>query len=87
MWGSKSSSTSSTQPNAPDPPPRLTGRALGGTERPRMTTSARLSLPAAPGPSALETRLAEIHPDDLTPKTALELLYELRGLLRDEGTK
>ncbi|MCH8808521.1 MAG: DNA mismatch repair protein MutS, partial [Proteobacteria bacterium] len=38
---------------------------------------------AAPGPSALEARLAEINPDDLTPKTALELLYELRGLLRD----
>ncbi len=37
-----------------------------------------------PGPSALEARLAEINPDDLTPKTALELLYELRALLRDE---
>ena len=34
------------------------------------------------GPSALEARLAEINPDDLTPKTALELLYELRALLR-----
>jgi len=36
-----------------------------------------------PGPSALEARLAEINPDDLTPKVALELLYELRRLLRD----
>jgi len=41
--------------------------------------------PGAPGPSALEARLAEINPDDLTPKVALELLYELRALLRDEG--
>ncbi len=39
--------------------------------------------PAAPGGSALEARLAEINPDDLTPKTALELLYELRRLLQD----
>ncbi len=36
-----------------------------------------------PGPSALEARLAEINPDDLTPKVALELLYELRRLLKD----
>jgi len=37
--------------------------------------------PEAPGPSALEARLAEINPDDLTPKTALELLYELKKLI------
>jgi DNA mismatch repair protein MutS len=36
---------------------------------------------AAPGPSALEARLAEINPDDLTPKTALELLYEIKKLI------
>jgi len=35
------------------------------------------------GPSALETRLSEINPDELTPKQALELLYELRGLAKD----
>ena len=45
----------------------------------------RRSRRAAPGPSALEARLAEINPDDLTPKTALELIYELRALLRDAG--
>jgi DNA mismatch repair protein MutS len=39
--------------------------------------------PDTPGASALEARLAEINPDDLTPKVALELLYELRRLLRD----
>jgi DNA mismatch repair protein MutS len=32
-------------------------------------------------PSALETRLGEINPDDLSPKAALDLLYELKGLL------
>ena len=36
----------------------------------------------APGPSALEARLAEVNPDDVTPKAALELLYELRALLK-----
>jgi hypothetical protein len=29
----------------------------------------------------LEARLAEINPDDLTPKVALELLYELKKLI------
>ncbi|MCX7644643.1 MAG: DNA mismatch repair protein MutS [Rhodobacteraceae bacterium] len=33
------------------------------------------------GPSPLEERLRAIHPDDLTPRQALELLYELRSLL------
>ena len=38
--------------------------------------------PSAPsGPSELEQRLAAINPDELTPKDALELLYELRRLL------
>ena len=35
----------------------------------------------ARGPSAAETRLAEINPDELTPREALDLLYELRRLL------
>ena len=33
------------------------------------------------GPSAIERRLAEINPDELSPKQALELLYEIRGLI------
>jgi len=36
---------------------------------------------APPAPSAVEARLADISPDELTPKAALELLYELRTLL------
>ncbi len=39
--------------------------------------------PAPPGPSELEARLAEVNPDELAPKAALELLYELRRLLKD----
>jgi DNA mismatch repair protein MutS len=39
--------------------------------------------PKTKGPSPVEQRLAEINPDELTPKVALELLYELRGLLED----
>ncbi|RMD63121.1 MAG: DNA mismatch repair protein MutS, partial [Alphaproteobacteria bacterium] len=37
--------------------------------------------PAAGAPSPLEARLADINPDELTPRAALELLYELRALL------
>jgi DNA mismatch repair protein MutS len=37
--------------------------------------------PPAPKTSALEDRLKVIHPDELTPKQALEVLYELRALL------
>jgi DNA mismatch repair protein MutS len=40
---------------------------------------------AAPekGPSELEQALAAISPDELSPKDALELLYKLRGLLKN----
>ena len=34
--------------------------------------------------SAVETRLAEILPDDLSPRDALQMLYELRDLLDDK---
>ncbi len=34
-------------------------------------------------PSAAEQRLAEINPDELSPRQALELLYELRHLVRE----
>jgi DNA mismatch repair protein MutS len=45
-----------------------------------MAEPRRTAEPAPKGPSAAEARLAEINPDDLTPKQALELLYELRDL-------
>jgi len=32
------------------------------------------------GPSAVELALAEVNPDELTPKQALEELYKLKGL-------
>jgi DNA mismatch repair protein MutS len=35
-----------------------------------------------PGPSEVETRLQQVAPDDLSPRDALELLYELRGMLK-----
>ncbi|MDB6452748.1 DNA mismatch repair protein MutS [Falsirhodobacter sp. 20TX0035] len=37
--------------------------------------------PAAPKPSAVEARLREVHPDEMTPMEALRLLYDLRGML------
>ncbi len=33
-----------------------------------------------PTPSPVEERLAQVHPDELTPKEALQLIYELRAL-------
>ncbi len=35
---------------------------------------------AARGPSAVEERLADVHPDELTPKEALDLIYALKAL-------
>ncbi|MEX2630547.1 MAG: DNA mismatch repair protein MutS [Tistlia sp.] len=44
-------------------------------------TAARAEKPAAAKTGALDRRLAELNPDELTPRQALEALYELRGLL------
>ena len=43
--------------------------------------SAGAARPANPRPSALEEALAEIRPDTLTPKDALELIYRLKALM------
>ena len=48
------------------------------------TVKQAAAAPEAQGPSPAERRLSEINPDELTPKQALELLYELRGLLRGD---
>ncbi|MYM55370.1 DNA mismatch repair protein MutS [Thalassovita mangrovi] len=38
---------------------------------------------AAPsGPSEVEQKLEDIHPDDLTPRQALQILYDLKGLTK-----
>ena len=37
--------------------------------------------PAQPASSAVEDRLRTIHPDEMTPREAMEALYELRNLL------
>jgi DNA mismatch repair protein MutS len=41
---------------------------------------AAATAPAPTGPSPLEGAVAEIRPDELTPREALELLYTLKGL-------
>jgi DNA mismatch repair protein MutS len=35
------------------------------------------------GPSPVEERLAEINPDELSPREALEILYELKALEKE----
>jgi DNA mismatch repair protein MutS len=42
--------------------------------------SAAARAPRTAGPSAVEAALAEINPDELTPKTALEVVYRLKAL-------
>ena len=50
---------------------------------PLFSAAAKPAVPAEP--SAVEAALAQIHPDELTPKEALEALYRLKALLRDAG--
>jgi DNA mismatch repair protein MutS len=45
--------------------------------------SAPVGLAKTSGPSPVDQALGEIHPDELTPKEALEALYVLKGLLKD----
>ncbi|MEM6578462.1 MAG: DNA mismatch repair protein MutS [Pseudomonadota bacterium] len=42
--------------------------------------------PASQEKSALVTRLQDILPDELSPRDALDLIYELKALMRDEDT-
>ena len=47
---------------------------------PLFSVAAQSTAPAKP--SAVEAELARIHPDELTPKEALEVLYRLRALMK-----
>ena len=38
--------------------------------------------PRAAEPSAVEARLAAVAPDEMTPRQALDLVYELASMLR-----
>ncbi|HEY4134485.1 MAG TPA: DNA mismatch repair protein MutS [Alphaproteobacteria bacterium] len=52
---------------------------------PLFSATVAAAKPAAPDePSEIERKLARVNPDDLTPRGALDLLYELRGLLPDD---
>jgi DNA mismatch repair protein MutS len=50
-------------------------RAASGPARPAAA--------AEQGPSQAERALADLNPDDLTPREALETLYRLKGLLKE----
>jgi DNA mismatch repair protein MutS len=52
-------------------------------ELPLFSTGSRR--PSAAQPSALEEALAEVLPDTLAPKDALELIYRLKALMGGEG--
>jgi DNA mismatch repair protein MutS len=46
-----------------------------------LFSMARPAPPPTAGPSAVEERLSAVLPDELTPREALVLIYELRGLV------
>jgi DNA mismatch repair protein MutS len=66
-----------------------TGEREGGAraaalidDLPLFSAAARTPAPAAQPPaSAVEARLEGVFPDELTPREALALVYELKGLL------
>ena len=51
---------------------------------PLFTSAPARPLPEA-GPSPIEAALAEVNPDELTPKTALELIYRLKTLSEEDA--
>lgn len=61
---------------------KITGLA---DDLPLFATVARAAeTPAAPETSPLQDALAAVHPDDLTPKQALELVYKLKTLSEED---
>jgi DNA mismatch repair protein MutS len=55
----------------------------GARHAPPPAASGQGQLPlvlAPPEPSAVDVRVAAVNPDELTPKAALELVYELKKL-------
>lgn len=56
------------------------GMHPGGATARREEASPQLGLFAPPAPSALEKRLADVDPDALSPREALEELYRLKAL-------
>lgn len=65
-----------------------TGDREGGSKKQMVIDdlplfSAAKPAPAPAAPSKVEERLRTLHPDEMTPKQAMEALYELRGLLKE----
>ena len=52
---------------------------------PLFAARPKAHMPADSGPSPLELALAAVNPDELTPKAALEALYKLKELGREDG--
>jgi DNA mismatch repair protein MutS len=73
----------------PDRIVRQAGATLGALETQSRAGQAQVDLFAAPAmelpqaPSALEQALAQLQPDTLSPREALEALYRLKALQKD----
>ena len=65
------------------------GEREGGAKKQMMIDDLPLFSVAAPppaptkGPSPVEERLRALHPDEMTPREAMDALYALRALLKD----
>ena len=55
-------------------------RGIRGAAARREDASPQLGLFSPPAPSALEQRIAEVDPDALSPREALQELYRLKAL-------
>ncbi|HAH10365.1 MAG TPA: DNA mismatch repair protein MutS [Alphaproteobacteria bacterium] len=61
------------------------GRKLTVAEDLPLFAELARAVPAAPVPSAVEAAVREADVDQLTPREALDLLYRLRDMLKDQG--
>ncbi|MEQ1710351.1 MAG: DNA mismatch repair protein MutS [Hyphomicrobium sp.] len=59
------------------------GTAGGGS--PRGIANERAATASPPPPSAIDLAVAKINPDELTPRQALEALYDLRKLIKTKS--
>ena len=60
---------------------RAAGRLVD--DLPLFSAAARRATPPAPPADALADALAAIHPDEMTPREALEAIYRLKALRKD----
>jgi DNA mismatch repair protein MutS len=64
----------------------LEAKAQAGQAQVDLFAAPPAPAPAAPEPSALQRALAQVEPDTLTPREALDTLYRLKALLKESSS-